>query len=124
VLAEELGHDLAFAAERGKIAANAEGAATIDLGPIERGLRAPITRASLAHATAPHAARIAECAAEAVAMANLPPAAVDAVLFVGGSSLMHAVIDAMRALLPDAALRHSNAFTAVIDGLAIASARD
>ena len=124
VLTEELGHDLAFAAERGKIAANAEGAATIDLGPIERGLRAPITRASLGHATAPHAARIAECAAEALAMADLPPAAVDAVIFVGGSSLMHAVIDAMRALLPDAALRHSNAFTAVIDGLAIASARD
>ncbi|MFT6228630.1 MAG: putative chaperone protein [Paracoccaceae bacterium] len=123
VLNHELGHDLAFAAERGKIAANHAGGAAIDLGKIERGLCAPITPASLAHATAPHAARIAACAVETLAMAGLPASAVDAVIFVGGSSLMHAVTGAMERLLPGATLRHSNAFTAVIDGLAIASAR-
>jgi hypothetical chaperone protein len=122
-LTEELGHEIAFAAERGKIAANEHGAAQIALGRLDRGLGADVTSASLTGALAPHAARIAACAAETLDMAGLDARAIDNVIFVGGSSLMGAVEDAMAALLPHAAMRRTTPFTAVIDGLAIAAAR-
>ena len=48
VVKDELGHDLAFAVERGKISANrGEDGARIVMERVEAGLSAPITRASL-----------------------------------------------------------------------------
>jgi len=43
------------------------------------------------------------------------------VVFVGGSSLMGMVAEVMADLFPAAALEYSDAFTAVVDGLAIAA---
>lgn len=120
-LEQEMGHDIAFAAERGKIAANAAGGAQINLGRLEPGLGADLTAAALSASLAPHAARIADCAAQTLRMAGLEGGQVDAVVFVGGSSLMGAVDDAMRALLPHAVVRRERPFTAVIDGLALAT---
>ncbi|KAB2539869.1 molecular chaperone DnaK [Salipiger aestuarii] len=124
VLENELGHGIAFAVEHGKIAANSDGAAaSIALGEIERGLSAPITSQSLGDALADHRGALHAAAAETLARAGLARDAVQEVVLVGGSSLMGLVRDTARDLCPGAAQRRADAFTAVVDGLAI-TARD
>lgn len=121
VLRDELGHELAFAVERGKIAANAhDPAAEIAMGFVAPGLAAPITPASLETALASCRAILGEAAAETLRLANVAPEAVGTVILVGGSSLMTLVAAEAQALCPDAALKRSQAFTAVVDGLALA----
>ena len=123
VLDEELGHGLAFAVERGKIAANRDGGlGLIDMAEIEAGLMAQVTPASLDAALAQHADSLRAAAAETLALAGVRPEAVGEVVLVGGSSLMHLVRDAMQRLMPQAAVRSADAFTAVVDGLALAAA--
>lgn len=123
VLEDELGHSLAFAVEAAKIAANETGQGRIDLSGIERGLFAPVSGQALAATLAGHRAALRRATLETLALAGQPPQAVDEVILVGGSSLMQLVRDEMRALLPNATHRDAAAFTAVVDGLAIAAAR-
>ncbi|MCE6968757.1 Hsp70 family protein [Cereibacter sphaeroides] len=121
VLEHELGHDLAFAVERGKIEANAgRPGAMIRMGRIERGLYAEITAASLEAALAAHRRALREAAAETCRLAAVEPDRVGTVILVGGSSLMGLVADEARALCPGAELKSAEAFTAVVDGLALA----
>ncbi len=123
VLTAELGHDLAFAVEAGKIAANGgAGQAALDLGRIEAGLAPPIDAASTDRALARFRPRWSEAALEVCALAEIAPAEVGAVVLVGGSSLMRVVADGAQGLFPQASQRLSNPFTAVVDGLALASA--
>lgn len=126
VLDMELGHDIAFAVEAGKIQINKPDIsdAGIDLRVIERNLWARLTKAAMAAVLADHAAQIRQCAIETLAMADLAPDRISKIVFVGGSSLLHVVEDEMTALFPHAALERAEAFTAVADGLAIAAARD
>ncbi len=125
VLEDELGHDLAFAVERGKIAANAPGArAQIALGLVEPRLAAPIDEGSLDASLAGFDGRIGAAAAETLAMAGVAPGDIGSVILVGGSSLMRLVAREMRTLCPGAGLEYSEAFTAVVDGLALATAPD
>lgn len=128
VLEDELGHELALAVERGKIAANdGTAAARIDMAFIERGLAAPLSPAALASdggGLGGFAADLRRAAAQTLTMAGLAPREVDRVILVGGSSLMRLVTDVARDLLPEAAQQRSDAFTAVIDGLALATGRD
>lgn len=124
VLTEELGHDLAFAVERGKIAANAgDPGARIDLGLIEPGLAAPLAPAALDAALAGFGPALDAAAAETLARAGVPAAAVDSVILVGGSSLMGLTERMAQRLCPQARLYRSEAFTAVVDGLALAAGR-
>ncbi|MEE9387560.1 MAG: Hsp70 family protein [Paracoccaceae bacterium] len=125
VLDMELGHDIAFAVERGKIAANrdAAGSALVDLAVVEAGLQVPLSHGDMAGSLAGHVGKIQACALETLALAGCPVARVKKVIFVGGSSLMTAVEQAMCTVFPDAELEYSDAFTAIVDGLAIASAR-
>lgn len=125
VLEQQLGHELAFAVERGKIAAN-EGAATaragvIDMGFIEPGLGAAVTPESLDAALFENRATLRAAAAETLRLAGVSAAAVDRIVLVGGSSLMRFVPEEMQTLCPGAALQRSEAFTAVVDGLALGS---
>ncbi|SNX71519.1 hypothetical chaperone protein [Cereibacter ovatus] len=123
VLEHELGHDLAFAVERGKIEANmGRPGAMIRMGRIERGLYADITADSLAAALARHREALAAAMAETCRMAGISPDAVGTVILVGGSSLMALVESEARALCPGARLCKAEAFTAVVDGLALATA--
>lgn len=123
VLDDELGHELAFAVERGKIAANgAAGVGRIGMEGIEPGLSAPVSAEDLGAALAPHRAALQAAAAETIARAGCHPGQVEEVILVGGSSLMRLVGEAMRDLCPGAALRTGDAFTAVVDGLALAAA--
>lgn len=123
VIEDRLGHALAFAAEEGKIAANS-GAndAAVEMGIIERGLRAPITAQSLSAALEAHGAALRQAMVETLEIAGLTAADVDAAVLVGGSSLMGLVEGEVRALLPHARIDRSEAFTAVVDGLALAAA--
>ncbi len=122
VLEHELGHDVAFAVEAAKIAANGpDGQGLIRLDPVEAGLRPQVWSNDLLTIFWPLADRIATAARDIVDQAGLVPADVDRVIFVGGSSLLGIIGQLMRALFPNAAFETSNVFTAVVDGLAIAA---
>ncbi|QAX29801.1 Hsp70 family protein [Leisingera sp. NJS204] len=122
VLEDELGHELAFAVERGKIQANtAGGAAAIDLKLLQRGLSVPLPAAEMNQTLAEQTAAIGACAAETLAQAGLPAASVDRIVLVGGSSLLGAVQAQMRSICSNARVETGNAMTAVADGLALAA---
>ena len=125
VLELELGHDLAFAVEQGKIQINKPdvAGAGIDLRVLESGLWAQLTQSALRLALADHAAKISECATTTLEMAGIPADRIGTVVFVGGSSLIHVVRDAMTTLFPQAKLEQAEAFTAVADGLSIAASQ-
>lgn len=123
VLEAELGHDLAFAVELGKIAANSGGDTShIALDQIERHLSVPLSAEALALLLAPHAQALRVGAQETLQRAGVQASQVDRVIYVGGSSLMVMISDAMKATFPDARHSFTEVFTAVTDGLALASA--
>jgi hypothetical chaperone protein len=122
VLQDELGHELSFAVERGKIASNSGDArATILLEGIEPGLTIPLSPDTMAESLARYADALAEGASETLRVAGLDAAHVQKVVYVGGSSLMSLVSQTMRDVFPKAAHSFSEVFTAVADGLAIAA---
>ncbi len=118
-LEDETGHELAFATEAGKIQANSQQDARIDLKVLERGLSAPLE--DMQHCLAPPVASIQACARETLAQAEIDPAAVNRLVLVGGSSLLGAVQQSLQALCPDAEVETQNAMTAVADGLALSA---
>lgn len=124
VLADELGHETAFAVERGKIAASMGGAqACISLDQIERGLSVSLSVGALASILAPQAQMLRAGAQETLQMAGLNSNQVARVIYVGGSSLMSMVSETMTEQFHNAKHSFTEVFTAVADGLAIASAR-
>lgn len=123
LLEEELGHDLSFAVERGKIAANGgANGASILLDQLEPGLSVPLSTEALGESLARHAEALAEGARETLKIAGLHAAGVEKVIYVGGSSLMSMVSRTMKQQFPKAVHSSSEVFTAVADGLAIAAA--
>ncbi|NHF73266.1 Hsp70 family protein [Paracoccus xiamenensis] len=123
VIEDETGHDLAFAVERGKIAANGpEGKGRILLETVEPGLSALVTAASLDEALAAYRDGVRQAMADTIASAQVAPAAIGEVVLVGGSSLMQFVAADISVLFPQARLRKADVFTAVVDGLARAAA--
>jgi len=125
VLKDELGHDLAFAVERGKISANrGQEGARIVMERVEAGLSAPITRASLDAALARYREGLRKAAGETLAMAGVGADQIGTVILVGGSSLMGLVAEEAQALCPKATVQSSDAFTAVVDGLALATGQE
>nr|WP_319249328.1 Hsp70 family protein [uncultured Celeribacter sp.] len=122
VLEAELGHDIAFAVEAAKIGANSQHAAAIDMSLVEKGLSAPLPPDALARDLAPYGAELQGAIAETLSRGSLRADQVGAVVYVGGSSLMQVVAKAAEAVLPQARALRGEAFTAVVDGLAIASA--
>ncbi|WP_460272328.1 Hsp70 family protein [Celeribacter sp. ULVN23_4] len=122
VIEAELGHDVAFAVEAAKIVANGGAEAEINLSLVEKGLVAGLTPSALALDLAAYRAELEEAISETLSRAQLSPEAVGAVVYVGGSSLMHVVEAACDTVLPEARPLRGEAFTAVVDGLALASA--
>ncbi len=122
VIEKELGHELAFAVEAGKIAANdGAGSARIGMGYIEPGLAAPIDAGSLDAALSEFRKQLRDAMGDTLARAGISSGEVSAVILVGGSSLMAMVSAEARALCEAADLHRSEAFTAVVDGLALAT---
>jgi hypothetical chaperone protein len=124
VLEDELGHELAFAVERGKISANSgDASAAISLTAIERGLNVPLPVNMLSEILNHHSAQLRQGAATAVALAEISKDQIDRIIYVGGSSLMAVVSETMQSEFPNAHQTFSEVFTAVADGLAIAAGR-
>lgn len=121
VLEDELGHDIAFAVEAGKIAVNTAGAGEIDLRVIERGLRVALGVGAVEELLAPMTLQMAEAALETVLKADSSPEAVTHLVFVGGSSLMEVTRSALGAAFPHAQVHHGSALTAIVDGLGLAA---
>ncbi|WP_375174477.1 Hsp70 family protein [Pseudooceanicola sp.] len=121
VLRDELGHDVAFAVERGKIAANGGARGEIALGLVEPGLAVPVTEGTMNAALGEAREVLVRAVYETLALAQTMPGGVDHVILVGGSSLMRVVSDVMRQVCPGARVSRAEAFTAVVDGLALAT---
>lgn len=130
VLEDELGHDLAFAVERGKIQANGVSGANgengtdprIDLRILERGLSAPLSPDLMQQSLTKMMRQIAESAAETLEAADVAPSRIDRLVMVGGSSLLSSLETGLRQLCPNATVENRNAMTAVADGLALSAA--
>lgn len=124
VLEHELGHDVAFAVEQGKIDANSgRDDAAIALDQVASGLTAALPVDALRGILDPYAAALRLGVAETLQMAGTRADQIDQVIYVGGSSLMSMVTGTMRAHFPDARHSFSEVFTAVADGLALAADR-
>jgi hypothetical chaperone protein len=121
VIRDHLGHDVAFAVEAGKIAANGDGPAQIDLGIVDRGLCLRLTRGGLNAALVEYADPLRMAMYETLQAAQISPAQIGSVVLVGGSSLMRLVQDTAQEVCPTARLSRSEAFTGVVDGLALAA---
>lgn len=117
----QLGHDIAFAVEQGKIDANSAAAATIDLGVLEPGLGCALSTEALNRSIAKNVAAIRTCALETLQIADVPKDRVGQIIFVGGSSLTAAITTALQGEFPEAECVFSEVFTAVTNGLAIAA---
>ncbi|WP_284164873.1 Hsp70 family protein [Frigidibacter sp. SD6-1] len=124
VIDDELGHDVAFAVEAAKLAANDMGSGIVDLSMVERGLQPALAAADLAEVLAPSAWQIGLAIGETLQRAGVAQKDVARVIFVGGSSLLGAVDRQVRALFPAASFERSDVFTAVVRGLALAAGED
>lgn len=123
VLEMELAHDIAHSVEGAKISANGGSAQGIDLGFLRKGARLALGEADIDRVLRAQAREIGMAAEDAVAAAEVQPKAITRVVMVGGSSLMHVIEAEIAGRFPDARIDRSEAFTAIIDGLAIAAAR-
>lgn len=125
VLKHELGHEIAFAVEQGKIEANVGTEnSLIALGEIEKGLSAPLPADVLKDVLAPYAATLLLTAQETLDFAGIDASQVDRVIYVGGSSLMTMVTQTINGCFPKAQHSFSEVFSAVADGLALSSKRE
>lgn len=122
VIDMEMGHDIAFAVEAGKIKANSADAA-IDLSFITSDLRQSLPQAAMHATLAALTDKISTAARDTLTMADINADQIGTIVFVGGSSLMSTVTQAMQTIFPDAQQERTNAFTAVADGLALAAAQ-
>lgn len=121
VLVEELGHDLAFAVERDKKAANERQDARIEMHMIEPDLAVPLSEVSLDAALAHFCEPLREAVIETLRRAVVGAGQVANIVLVGGSSLMRLVAAEVCQVCPRATLRQAEVFTAVVDGLALAT---
>ncbi|MBD3665120.1 Hsp70 family protein [Sulfitobacter aestuariivivens] len=124
VLEQELGHDLAFAVEAGKIMANdpdvTEPGIRVDM--LKPGARLPLPADWMTRKLAGLADEIGAAATVALRDAGVTPDQVSKLIFVGGSSLMQVVEDALTRRMPTAEVHRGAALTAIVDGLALATA--
>lgn len=120
----QLGHDIAFAVEQGKIDANSDKAGVIDLGVLEPELAAGLSTQALNASIGANVAAIRACALETLHIADVPKDRVGRIIFVGGSSLTTAITTALQEEFPAAESVFSEVFTAVTNGLAIAAAAE
>jgi len=122
VIEEHLGHEMAFAVEAGKISANGDdGRADILLGFVEKGLATPITKGSMNGALGEFRDKLRAAVYQTLMQAQVAPMQIDTIVLVGGSSLMQIVQEDVQAICIGAKVEMSEAFTAVVDGLALAS---
>lgn len=125
VLEQEVGHDIAFAVETAKIAANMQTSALpdIDLSMIERGLCVPLYPVAMTATLSQMADHVGDAALDTMTQAGVDPDAVDRLIFVGGSSLMQVIEDTLTRRFARAQTHRGAALTAIVEGLALATGK-
>ena len=124
VLRDELGHDIAFAVEAGKVSARKANAnPKTDLSVLDSTLTVPLPPALLPDILAGNAAKLDQAMVDILTDTGTAAQDVTQVIYVGGSSLLSVVQDTAKARFPQAEHKVSEVFTAVADGLAIAAER-
>ncbi|MDP2005793.1 MAG: Hsp70 family protein [Rubrivivax sp.] len=116
---DRLGHALATAAEQAKIDVALHGQAHIDLGLLERGLRADLKENQAAAAIEADLERIVQAAAETVRAAGVAPGAVAVLYFTGGSTGLRPLVDRIAAGFPAAERVRGDRFASVAQGLGL-----
>jgi len=81
----------------------------------------PLGPRDLLDVLGPLADQMAQAALETVLQANVAPAAVTHLVFVGGSSLMGVTRAALGGIFGQAQVHHGSALTAIVDGLSRAA---
>jgi hypothetical chaperone protein len=123
VLDERLGHHLANDVEQAKIATSQTGgAAVLDLGYIERGLRSGFDAGAMAQYLQALLARVVQCAQECVQAAGLQPSDLTAIYLTGGSSALMPFQRALQAAFGDTPLVEGDLFGGVAAGLVYGAA--
>jgi hypothetical chaperone protein len=122
VLEQRLGHDLAFEAERTKIAHN-EGRnhSLVDLSLLEPGLQTELSEEGMQNSLLQYGGEITGAIQETLDAGGVAAQNVEAVVSVGGSSSMRIVTDAIQGCLPNVAVQRGDVFTSIVDGLAMAT---
>lgn len=122
VLEKRLGHDLAFEAEKTKIAHNqGRNHSTVDLSLVEPGLETDLTVAGFNQSLSRYGDQIADAIQETLDAGDTAPERVEAVVSVGGSSSMTIVTGAIQGCLPNVRVQQGDMFTSIVDGLALAT---
>jgi hypothetical chaperone protein len=123
VLERRLGHALIAKAEDAKIALSATPVTRIDFGLIEADLVAELREPQAMAAIASDRDRIASAAREALHLAGLAPARLDAIYFTGGSTGLDALVAAVAATAPQAECVRGDRFASVATGLGVHARR-
>ncbi len=123
ILDRQLGHRLATAVERVKIALSDQSTATVDFPDLTDLPAVDVDQAALSqHFEAP-LSRVGTAAAHTLEIAGVPPSAVDHAVLTGGSTLLPGMRRAILDRLPDARLVPADPFSAVAKGLTKAAQR-
>jgi hypothetical chaperone protein len=123
VVTERLGHELAAAAERAKIAVSDGGATTIDLGLVESRLAATLDEAQAGAFLEADVVRIVDAARDTVRRAGLGPDGIDALYFTGGSTGLRQLASRLAAAFPTAEVVRGDRFASVATGLGVYAGR-
>ena len=123
VVEGERGHALAGVVEGAKIAASERDATMLDLGFVERGLAAPVDRATLSAQTGDLAGAVAARIDRCLSQAELSRERIDALFLTGGSAGLPHLRAALTGALPAARVVEGDTFGSVGLGLTIEAAR-
>jgi hypothetical chaperone protein len=123
ILQQRLGHALAARAEDAKIAVSSVPAAPIDMNVVEAGLATLLRESQAMASIGADCERIVGAAAEALALAGLQPARLDAMYFTGGSTGLQPLVAAIAAVAPRARIVRGDRFASVATGLGVHARR-
>jgi hypothetical chaperone protein len=123
VVEHRLGHELLARAEAAKIAVAEGGATSIDLDPVEAGLRASFDEARARRALGADLERIVAAARETAILAGLAADEIDALYFTGGSTGLGLLAERLEQAFPSARPVRGDRFASVASGLALHAAR-
>lgn len=122
VLEQRLGHRVADAVERGKIAASQTDApAALALDWIEPGLAESVTPAAMAGQLAAPLAQVVDCALECVRRSGLTARGIDALYLTGGSSALRPLRQALARAFAHTPQVEGDLFGGVAAGLAVSA---
>ena len=117
------GHYMLFEVEAAKVCLSAREKTEMDLCDIEEDFYLPITKQAFLGATSKTRNQIIEKAKETIQQAGIKGEKIQNIIFTGGTSLVPAISDKIKALCPNASVQKISTYGAVGAGLALESYR-